>query len=49
MIGFTGTLVTMSLNYNQYSAIADLLNLQFTITRALGLSVFTSRLLKTEL
>jgi hypothetical protein len=49
MIKFIGTLVTRSLNYNQYSAIADLHNLQFTVTHVLGFSVFTSRLLVTEL
>jgi hypothetical protein len=49
MIGFIGTLVTISLNDNQYSAIADLHNLQFTTAHALGFSVFTSHLLVTEL
>jgi hypothetical protein len=37
------------LSYNQYSAIADLHNLQFTVTHALGFSVFTSCNLVTEL
>jgi hypothetical protein len=49
MIGFINTSVTISLNYNQYSAIADLRNLQFTVTHALGFSVFPIRLLVTEL
>jgi hypothetical protein len=35
--------------YKQYSAIADLHNLQFTVTHALGFSVFTSRTLVMEL
>jgi hypothetical protein len=38
---------TLSLNYNYYSAIADLHNLQFTV--ALGISVFIRRLLATDL
>jgi hypothetical protein len=49
MIGFIGTSVTISLNYNYCSAIADLHNLQINVTHALGFSVFTSRLLVTEL
>jgi hypothetical protein len=49
MIGFISTSVTISLNYNQYNAIADLHNLQFTVTHAVGFSVFISRLLATEL
>jgi hypothetical protein len=49
MIGFISTLVIGSLNYKQYSAIADLHNLQFTVTHALGSTTFTSRLLVTEL
>jgi hypothetical protein len=44
-----GTSVTISLNDNQYSATADLHNLQFTVAHALGFSVLTSRLLVTEL
>jgi hypothetical protein len=36
-------------NYRQYSAIADLHILQFTVTHALGFSVFTSRVLATDL
>jgi hypothetical protein len=49
MTGFLGTSVTISLNYNQYSAIADLHNFQFTVAPALGFSVSTSRLLATDL
>jgi hypothetical protein len=49
MIGFTGTSFTISLNYNQYCAIADLHNLQFTIAQELGSSVYTSHLLATDL
>jgi hypothetical protein len=49
MTGFIGTLVTISLNYKYYSAIADLHTLQVTVTHALSLSVFISRLLVTEL
>jgi hypothetical protein len=42
-------LCTVSLNYKQSSAIADLHNLQFTVTYALGFSVFTSHILVTGL
>jgi hypothetical protein len=35
--------------YKQYSAIADLHNLHFTVTHPLGFSVFASRILVTEL
>jgi hypothetical protein len=49
MIGFIGTSFTISLNYNQYSAIADLHTFQFNVPHALWLSVFTSRLLATDL
>jgi hypothetical protein len=49
MTGFISTSAAISLNYNQYSAITDLHNLQFTIAHALGFSVFTSRLLATDL
>jgi hypothetical protein len=48
MIGFGATSVTISINYNQYSAIPDLHNLQFTVAHAQGFSVFTSRLLATD-
>jgi hypothetical protein len=33
----------------KYSAIADLHNFQFTVAHALGFSIFTSRLLATDL
>jgi hypothetical protein len=36
-------------DYKQYSAIADLRTLQFTVTHALGFSVFTSRIQATDL
>jgi hypothetical protein len=36
-------------DYRQYSAIADLHTLQFTVTHALGHSVFTSIILVTDL
>jgi hypothetical protein len=49
MIGFISTSVTNSLNHTYYSAIADLHNLQFPVAQALGFSVFTSRLLATDL
>jgi hypothetical protein len=49
MIGYIGTSITISLNYNQYSTNFDLHNLQFTVTQALGFSVFTSRLLAMDL
>jgi hypothetical protein len=49
MIGFIGTSAAISVNYNQYSAIAGLYNLQFTVTHAVGFLVITSRILATEL
>jgi hypothetical protein len=48
-MGFIGTSVTISHNYNLYSAIADLQTFHFTVAHALGFSVFTSRLLATDL
>jgi hypothetical protein len=42
-------LVQSPRSYKQHSAIADLHNLQFTVTHALGFSVFTSGILVTEL
>jgi hypothetical protein len=48
MIGFIGTSVTVSLDYNRYSVIADLHTFQFTVPHALGFSVSTSRLLATD-
>jgi hypothetical protein len=47
MIGFIGTSFIVSLNYNQYSAVIDLHNLQFA--HALEFSVFTSCLLAMDL
>jgi hypothetical protein len=49
MIGFIGTLVTTSLNYNWYSAIAILHTFEFTVAHALEFSVSTSRLLATDI
>jgi hypothetical protein len=49
MIGFISTSVTISRNYNQYSAVVDLHTFQFTVTHALGFSVSTSRLLAIDL
>jgi hypothetical protein len=49
IIWFISTSVTISLNYNQYSAITDLHNLQFTVAHALGFSVSTSLVPVTEL
>jgi hypothetical protein len=40
---------TLSLNYNYYSALTDLHTFQFTVTHALGFSVFIIRLVVTEL
>jgi hypothetical protein len=49
MIGFSSTSVTISLNYSQYNAIADLHTSQFTVAHALGFSISISRLLATDL
>jgi hypothetical protein len=49
MIGFIGTSVTISLNYNEYSAMADLHNFQFAVAHPLESSVSTGRLLATDL
>jgi hypothetical protein len=49
MIGFISTLVTDSLNYSQYSDVADLHSLEFTVAHALEFPVFTSSLLATDL
>jgi hypothetical protein len=38
-----------SRDYRQYSAVANLHTFQFTVTHALGFSVFTSRILATDL
>jgi hypothetical protein len=40
---------TITLNYNQYSAIANLHTFQFTVAHALGFSVSTGRLLAMDL
>jgi hypothetical protein len=48
MIRFINALVTISLNYTYYSAIAYLQNLEFTVAHALGVSVFTNRHLATD-
>jgi hypothetical protein len=49
MIGFIGTWLQVPLITLKYSAIADLHYLEFTVAHALGISVFTSRLLATDL
>jgi hypothetical protein len=49
MIGFIDTLYNHFGSTRNYSAIADLRTLQFTVTHALGFSVFTSRILATDL
>jgi hypothetical protein len=50
MIGFISPYTFAQLGTTgNYSAIADLHALQFTVTHALGFSVFTSRILTTDL
>jgi hypothetical protein len=49
MIGFIDTLYTPLGTTGNYSAIYDLRTLQLTVTHALGFSVFTSRILATDL
>jgi hypothetical protein len=49
MIGFIDTLYTQLGTTGNYRAIAALHTSQFTVTHALGYSVFTSRILVTEL
>jgi hypothetical protein len=49
MIGFIDTLHTVIGTTGNYSATADIHTLQFTVTHALGFSVFTSRILATDL
>jgi hypothetical protein len=49
MSGFIDTLYTPLGTAGSYRAIADLHILQFTITHALGFSVFTSHILATDL
>jgi hypothetical protein len=48
MVGFIDTSYTPLGTTGNYSAIADLHTLQFTVTHALGFSVFTSRILATD-
>jgi hypothetical protein len=48
-LNFLSFLCTVSLNYNQYSAFADLHTFQFTFAHALGFCVSTSRILATDL
>jgi hypothetical protein len=49
MIGFIDTLFTQLGTTGNYSAIADLHTLQFTMTHALLFTVLTSRILVTDL
>jgi hypothetical protein len=49
MIGFLDTLYTPFGTTGNWSAITDLRTLQFTVTHALGFTVFTSRILATGL
>jgi hypothetical protein len=49
MIGFIDTLYTPLRATGNYSAIADLHTLHSTAAHALGFSVFTSRILATDL
>jgi hypothetical protein len=49
MIEFMSTSIKISLNYNQYNAIANLHSFQFTVAHALGITAATSRLLATNL
>jgi hypothetical protein len=48
-IGFIDTLYTQLGTSGNYSAIADIHNLQFTVIHSLGFSVFTSRIPATDL
>jgi hypothetical protein len=47
--GCTDTLFTQLGTTGNYSTIADIHTLQFTVTHALGFSVFTIRILATDL
>jgi hypothetical protein len=49
MIGFITPYIFTTRYYRQYSAVADLHTLQFTVTHAQGFSVFTGRILATDL
>jgi hypothetical protein len=48
-IGFIDTLLTQLGTTGNYSAIADLHTLHFTVTHTLGFSVITSSILATDL
>jgi hypothetical protein len=48
MIGFIDTLLTQLWTRGNYSAIADLYILQFTVAHALGFSVFINLILATD-
>jgi hypothetical protein len=49
MVGFIAAYTFTTRDYRQYSSVAILHALQFTFTHALGFSVFTSRILATDL
>jgi hypothetical protein len=49
MIGFIDTLYIKLWTTGNYSAIADIHPIQFTVAHALWFSVFTSRILATDL
>jgi hypothetical protein len=49
MIGFIDALFTQLGTIDNYSAIAGLQTLQFTVTHALGFAVFISSILATDL
>jgi hypothetical protein len=49
MIGLIDTLFTQLMTTGNYSAIADVHALLFSVTQALGFSVFTGRNLATDL
>jgi hypothetical protein len=49
MVGFIDTLYTVLGTTGNYSAIADLPPLEFTVTHAVGFSAFTRRILATDL
>jgi hypothetical protein len=49
MVGFINALYNQLVLNKQYIVISDLRNLLFTVTHALGFSVFTSRIMVTEL
>jgi hypothetical protein len=49
MIGFIALYTSTARNYRQYSPVDILHTFQFTVTHTLGFSVFTSRILVTDL